>query len=66
MLFIIHHPGKYLPRDYMRFKFDPKKIEKMKRANPFPRAISSPVRQQDTKDFEVTTIEIAAHPGTKV
>ena len=65
MLFIINHPGKYLPRDYTRFKLDVKKIEKMKRDNPWPRIISNPIRREDSKTYEVTTTEVV-HPGLKV
>jgi hypothetical protein len=65
MLFIIHHPGQYLSRDYTRFKLDAKKIEKMKRDNPWPRIISNPIRREDSKTYEVTTTEVV-HPGLKV
>jgi hypothetical protein len=59
IIFIVYHPGKYLPREYTRFKFDTKKIAKDKRENPSPMAISNTSTREEPKGFEVTTAEIA-------
>jgi hypothetical protein len=58
MIYIVYHPGKYLPREYTRFKFDTKKMEKEKRENPSLMAISNTSTREDAKGlFEVTTTE---------
>jgi hypothetical protein len=58
MIFIVYHPGKYLPREYTRFKFDTKKLEKEKRENPALMTISNTSTREDSKGlFEVTTAE---------
>jgi hypothetical protein len=58
MIYIVYHPGKYLPREYTRFKFDAKKMEKEKRENPAMMAISNTSTREDAKGlFEVTTTE---------
>jgi hypothetical protein len=59
MIYIVYHPGNYLPREYTRFKFDTKKMEKEKRENPSLMAISNTSTREEPKGFEVTTEEIA-------
>jgi hypothetical protein len=59
MIYIVYHPGKYLPREYTRLKFDTKKLEKEKRENPALMTISNTTStREDPKGlFEVTTTE---------
>jgi hypothetical protein len=70
MIFIAHQPGKYLPREYMRFKFDCKKIEKLRGQESFlgnepPLTPLTPYSSSsNTKEFHITTTEI--HTGSRV
>lgn len=66
ILFIIHQPGKFLPREYTRFKFDPAKIAKLKRDHQYPRMISNPIPQRDSKRFEITMVETSNHSGSRL
>jgi hypothetical protein len=70
-IYNFYPPGAVFPRDYTRFKFDTKKLEKkLLEEGSWPPSISNPMPRdqspQDPKGFEVTTVEMQAHPGHKV
>jgi len=69
----IYYPGKVFPKEYTRFKFDTKKLEKkLLEEATWPPAISNPIHREhsnsssDPKGFEVTMVEMQPHPGSKV
>lgn len=70
-IYNFYPPGEVFPRDYTRFKFDTKKLEKkLLEEGSWPPSISNPMpRDQsphDPKGFEVTMVEMQPHPGHKV
>jgi len=69
-IFQVENPGKYFPRDYTRFKFDTKKLEKQKMESSWPLTISNPIQTPNDKEVEVITTEIlpspSHHPGHRL